>query len=468
MDAIPSPPNSHAPFDPALIGRYERNGPRYTSYPTAAQFYPGFDGYAYRQAALTSNADVNVPLSIYVHIPFCASPCFYCGCNKIVTRDATQAPVYLEHLKREITLQSRLFDTCRLVRQVHFGGGTPTFLSSEQLQEVLDTLADRFRLDSSATRDFAIEIDPRTVRDDTLPFLKTAGFNRLSLGVQDFDAKVQNAINRRQSVAQIAAVVDRARELGFASVNFDLIYGLPRQTVASFAATLDQVLRLRPDRIAAYGYAHLPKTFKAQRAIRDEELPDAQLRLALLQLTVETLVSAGYVYLGMDHFALPHDELARARMNGGLQRNFQGYSTLADCDLIGLGVSAIGKLGNTYSQNHRRLGDYYRAIEDGMPPVERGVSLTVDDQVRREIIQLIMCSGEVDFGAIERRYALEFSKYFSRELHELQQPFRDGLISLSPDGIRITPRGRFLIRNIAMVFDAYLRSDATQKFSRTI
>lgn len=455
-------------FDAALIARYERNGPRYTSYPTSAQFSSGFGDYAYRQAALISNADPATPLSLYVHIPFCASPCFYCGCAKVVTRDVNQASAYLERLKREIVMQSRLFDARRPVRQLHFGGGTPTFFSIEQLRELLDVLADRFHLDASTIHDFAIELDPRTVRDDTLPLLRAAGFNRLSLGIQDFAPQVQAAIHRRQSIDQIASIMEQARSLGFSSVNFDLIYGLPLQTFESFTETLKQVLWLRPDRIAAYGYAHLPKLFKAQRAIRESDLPDASLRLGLLQLTVESLAGGGYEYIGMDHFALPHDELAQAHHRGGLHRNFQGYSTLPDCDLVGLGMSAIGKLGNVYSQNQRRLDTYSRAVDNGMPPIERGVALNMDDVVRRDIIQLVMCGREVRFDDIERRYALQFSKYFAYELCQLKTLADDGLIALSPNGFHVTPVGRFLLRNIAMTFDIYLRSDAARRFSRTI
>ena len=454
-------------FDADLIRRYSGHGPRYTSYPTALQFHAGFDEQAYRRAALLSNTAPARALSMYVHIPFCARPCFYCGCNKVVTRNPAHAQQYLQRLYREVELQGALFDKRRQVRQLHFGGGTPTYLTTPQMASLFEQLANHFTIDRSEQREFSIEIDPRTLNAETLPALTALGFNRLSLGVQDFDPHVQQAVNRRQSTEQVAAAVLQARTLGYRSVSFDLIYGLPLQTVSSFGRTLDRVEQLRPDRIAAYGYAHMPKAFKAQRAIRTEQLPDAETRLKLLELTVDRLTAAGYVYIGMDHFALPEDDLAQAMRNGGLHRNFQGYSTHGDCDLIGLGVSAIGSVGESYAQNRKQLATYYQALDQGRLPVERGLALSMDDIVRREIIQRLMCAGELDTRVIEARYALEFSDYFAPELAALQDLARDGLVTQHDAVISVSDRGRALLRIVAMVFDAHLRT-STSQYSKVI
>lgn len=454
-------------LDAALIRRYDSHGPRYTSYPTAVQFHSGFDEQSYRRVALLSNSTPR-PLSIYVHVPFCARPCFYCGCNKIITRDPVHAEQYLQRLRREIELQGALFDRRRNVRQLHFGGGTPTYLTMAQLAGVFEQLGRHFNIDRSAGREFSIEIDPRTLEEHTLRSLAELGFNRLSLGVQDFDPQVQRAVNRQQSPEQIEQCMVEARALGYRSVSFDLIYGLPLQTVESFGRTLDTVIRMRPDRIAAYGYAHMPRLFKAQRAIRPEQLPDAETRLQLLALTVERLTEAGYVYIGMDHFALPEDDLARAMRDGSLHRNFQGYSTHGDCDLIGLGVSAIGAVGNSYSQNRKDLSGYYASLDQGRLPVERGIALSVDDLLRREVIQRLMCQGELSMPEIESRYALDFSDYFANELAALETLAGDGLITSDAGTIRVTERGRALLRTIAMVFDAYLPRAASTQFSKVI
>lgn len=455
-------------FDAELMRRYERNGPRYTSYPTAAQFRSDFDRHAYRRAALLSNADPAMPLAAYVHVPFCASPCFYCGCNKVVTRDPAHAELYLQRLKKEIELQSQLFDVRRILRQLHFGGGTPTFLTVPQLENLLEHLDHHFRLDIAAAHEYSIEIDPRTLTEATLPTLKVLGFNRLSLGVQDFDPQVQRAVNRVQPVAQTRDAVQQARVYGYDSINFDLIYGLPLQTTAGFARTLEQVVEMRPNRIAAYGYAHMPQLFKPQQAIDVSTLPSPQTRLQLLQLTVEMLTAAGYIYIGLDHFALPGDELVSAQRQGRLQRNFQGYSTYAECDLIGLGVSAIGKLGDIYAQNAKQLPEYYSAIDQGVLPIDRGLALNVDDRTRRDVIQQIMCDGQLRYRSIEERYVLDFGAYFGRELRALEGMAADGLIVLSDDGFTVTPRGQLLLRNIAMVFDAHLQSAGANRFSQTI
>ncbi len=443
-------------IDPDLIRRYDRRGPRYTSYPTAAQFLTQFDHCDYRRAALLSNANVSRNLSAYVHIPFCRSPCFYCGCNKIITRNMSDALEYLLRLAREIELQGQLFDRRRRMQQLHFGGGTPTYFSVAELSGILEHLDNHFNLDQSSEREFSIEIDPRTVKDETMRGLAALGFNRVSLGVQDFDHAVQVAVNREQSVSQVSDCLEQARASGFKSVSFDLIYGLPKQTVASFSRTLDAVIRLRPDRIAAYGYAHMPQLFKAQRAIPSAILPDTETRLQLLRLTTQRLIDAGYVYIGMDHFALPEDTLVQAQEHGHLHRNFQGYSTRAEYDLIGLGISAIGKVGNCYAQNAKHLTEYYRALDANRLPIERGVQLTTDDRVRAEVIQRLMCDGRVDFCEIEDEFALDFKEYFASELKQLQPMATDGLLEATDKYVEVRDSGRALVRNIAMVFDAYL------------
>ncbi|MFL6549046.1 MAG: oxygen-independent coproporphyrinogen III oxidase [Povalibacter sp.] len=454
-------------FDSELIRRYDASGPRYTSYPTAAQFHSGFDAQAYRAAALLSNAEQS-PLSIYVHVPFCASPCFYCGCNRVITRDPLHAERYLNALCTEIELQGRLVHTHRRVEQLHFGGGTPTFLSMLQIGRIMRTLRREFVMADDEKHEYSIEIDPRTVDTGTIERLQKLGFNRISLGVQDFDPNVQAAVNRVQSVAQTREIVEQARRSGIQQINFDLIYGLPRQTTATFAVTLDQVIAIRPTRIAAYGYAHLPRIFKAQRQIDAQELPSAAERLALLELTVERLSAAGYVYIGMDHFALPEDSLTQALTAGSLHRNFQGYSSHADCDLVGLGVSAIGRIGDAYAQNAKDLRDYYASLEHHQLAIRKGYKLTIDDRIRRDVIQQLMCAGHVDFQQIESDHCIEFTSYFARELSTLDAMREDGLIASTASDLRVTPRGRFLVRNIAMVFDAHLQMQQASGFSKVI
>jgi len=455
-------------LDAELIRRYDGHGPRYTSYPTAVHFHTGFDEQCYRRAALLSNSARARPLSMYVHIPFCEHPCFYCGCNKIITRNRAHADQYLQRLYREVELQGALLDRSRAIRQLHFGGGTPTYLTSTQLSALFDQLGRHFNIDRSEQREFSIEIDPRTLQEDSLAALSALGFNRISLGVQDFDPDVQRAVNRLQSTEQVAHCVEQARALGFRSVSFDLIYGLPLQTLASFGRSLDSVIAIRPDRVAAYGYAHMPRLFKAQRAIRAEQLPDAETRLQLLQLTVERLTEAGYVYIGMDHFALPEDDLARALRDGTLHRNFQGYSTHGDCDLIGLGVSAISAVGSCYAQNRKQLSGYYQALDQQRLPIERGITLSVDDMVRRDIIQCLMCRGQLAIHDIESRYALDFKTSFSGELTALELLESDGLVTHHDAMINVTERGRALLRNIAMVFDAYLQRTSQPQYSKVI
>ena len=459
-------------FNADLLRRYDRPGPRYTSYPTAPQFNAGFGEKALREVAATSNGDT-IPrrLSLYVHVPFCASPCFYCGCNRIITRDTARGEAYLARLYREIALTAHLFDRDREVIQLHFGGGTPNFLSPAQLGEVVDTLRGHFRFSDSPDRDISIELDPRFVNAADIAQLGAIGFNRASFGVQDFDPLVQAAVNRIQSVEETRAVVDACRANGFRSVNIDLIYGLPKQTREGFERTLDIVADMRPDRVAVYGYAHMPELFKPQKQIVAADLPDADNRLALLQLAIESLTAAGYLYIGMDHFALPDDELALAQARGGLHRNFMGYTTHADSDLVGLGVSAISHIGDSFSQNPRDLPSWEAALDDGRLPVFRGMRLDADDQLRADLIQQLMCQGEIPVAALERRHDIVFAEYFADALEKLQPLVEDGLVKVDSDRITVTSRGRLLLRNIAMCFDRYLAqplADARPRFSRAI
>ncbi len=457
-------------FDPGIMQRYDREGPRYTSYPSARQFSARLEPDAYARAAATSpGALEGSPLSLYVHLPFCFSPCFYCGCNKVVTHQLDRVDGYVRHLLREVTHRSSLFDRKRVVEQMHFGGGTPTFLPKKLLIGLVDRLERDFQLTDADTRDYSIEIDPRGTDHGNLQLLAGLGFNRVSLGVQDFDENVQRAVNRVQPAEAVAKVYDAARAIGFRSINFDLIYGLPRQTLGTFGATLDRVIEMRPDRLAVYGYAHMPKLFKAQRQIRAEELPNAGTRLALLQMTVDKLCGAGYTYVGMDHFALPDDSLARARENGTLHRSFQGYTTHANRDLVSFGVSAIGQVGDLYVQNHKSVEEYERAIAGGVLPSHLGTCMNADDRIRRDIINQIMCHGSVEIAAIERKHQLRFDEYFADEVGRLQALEKDGLIALTGGAISLTAVGRLLMRNVAMTFDAYLaRSAAPVPMSRVI
>jgi oxygen-independent coproporphyrinogen III oxidase len=456
-------------FDAGIMRRYDREGPRYTSYPSARQFHDRLPPDAYRQAASTSRGAVEgSPLSVYVHLPFCFSPCFYCGCNKVVTHQLSRVDTYVRHLLVEVDRRSAYFDRERVVQQMHFGGGTPTFLPKKRLIELIDRLDQDFQLTDDPSRDYSIEIDPRGTDHDVLQLLADLGFNRISLGVQDFDESVQHAVNRVQPASTVRSVYESARELGFKSINFDLIYGLPRQTMATFSDTLDRVIEMRPDRLAVYGYAHMPKLFKAQRQIRSSELPDAPTRLGLLQLTVDKLCTAGYVYIGMDHFALPEDSLAIARENGTLHRSFQGYTTHADRDLVSFGVSAIGQIGDLYIQNHKSLQEYERAIGRGDLPAHHGTRMSADDLIRKDVINQIMCHGLVDAAGIEGKHGIQFGSYFRKELEQLQALRADGLVDLTDGGIALTPLGRLLMRNVAMTFDAYLGADVRPAMSRVI
>lgn len=457
-------------FPAELITKYGLAGPRYTSYPTALQFHEGFDAEAYRRHVQNSNDDlIPRPLSLYLHLPFCKELCYYCACNKKVTRNAQLAETYLEHLDKEIEMQGKLFDRDRQVIQLHFGGGTPTYYDDIQLKHIVETLSRNFLLSRSSSREFSIEIDPRTVNQERIAYLADIGFNRVSMGIQDFDPAVQKAVNRIQDEEKTLRLIDAARESGFNSVSVDLIYGLPLQTAESFETTIDSVLTSRPDRLSVYNYAHLPHLFRAQRMIKSEQVPAPEVRLQLMDSTIKKLVDAGYIYIGMDHFALPDDELSLAMEDGTLQRNFQGYSTCRETDLVGIGVSAIGKVGNSFVQNIKDIRAWQAAIEEGDLPVWRGLSLSGEDKLRREIISAIMCQGNVRFGEFERRYGLDFNNHFALELASLAPLEDDGLVELSEQSLEVTPTGLLLLRAIAMKFDEYLINDLQGKsYSKVI
>lgn len=442
-------------FDADLLRRYDRPGPRYTSYPTAPHFTSAFGTQELLRHIAAGNA-AGTPLSLYVHVPFCLNPCFYCGCNRVITRDKTRGEDYLQHLLREIDLMGALIDPQREVLQLHLGGGTPNFLAPEAIARLVERLGQRFRFSSAANRDFSIEIDPRSVNPADMARLAEIGFNRASFGVQDFDPVVQEAVNRLQSVEETLAVMEAARAAGFGSLNIDLIYGLPKQNADGFARTLDTVIAARPDRLAIYSYAHLPHMFKPQKRIHAEDLPGADEKLGLLALAIRKMNAAGYVNIGMDHFALPGDELARAQEAGHLHRNFMGYTIHASSDLIGFGASAISHIGASFSQNQREIGGYLDAIAAGRSPLQRGLSLNDDDVLRAEVIQQVMCQGEIDIAAVEQRFGIDFADYFAAEIARLAPLQADGLVEADVRRIRATPRGRLLLRHVAMAFDAYL------------
>ena len=455
---------------PELLTRFDVPGPRYTSYPTADRFVEAFGEEEYVLALeqrREGNATQALPLSIYVHIPFCESLCYYCACNKIITKHPERAEVYLRYLSREVELHTSHCGTGQMVSQLHLGGGTPTFLSDDGLRDLMAMLRRNFSFAPGG--EYSIEVDPRTVDAGRLAVLAELGFNRLSFGVQDFDADVQKAVNRIQPAEQVFALVASARELGFESVNVDLIYGLPKQTPESFDRTLAQVCELRPDRIALYAYAHLPERFKPQRRIITPELPGAGAKVAMLSRSLDAFNAAGYVYVGMDHFALPEDSLAIAKRQGRLHRNFQGYSTQPDCDLIALGVSAIGRVGATYSQNAKTLDEYYDLLNQGRLPIVRGLALTRDDVVRRAVIMALMCQGELLFEPLEQAWLIDFKTYFATELERLHEMQEQGLVQFDDEGVQVTSMGWYFVRGIAMVFDRYLQVDRNRaRFSRII
>jgi oxygen-independent coproporphyrinogen-3 oxidase len=455
-------------IDIDLIRSFDRPGPRYTSYPTADRFVEAYDGAAH--AAWLEKRDIGGfarPLSLYVHIPFCTSLCYYCACNKVITKDHGRSAKYLRYLEKEARMLTGHLHGKRQITQLHWGGGTPTFLSHAEMTDLVAML--RANFDFAADGEYAIEIDPRTVDADTIALLARLGFNRMSLGVQDHDPAVQQAIHRIQPAAMTRATLEAARANGFTSINFDLIYGLPKQTVDSFARTLDEVIDTRPDRIALYSYAHLPARFKAQRRIADHAIPDADAKLKIFLLALRRLTEAGYVYVGLDHFALPGDELVQALRSGRLHRNFQGYTTQAECDLLSLGVSAISKIGPTYCQNVHTLDDYYDSLDHDRLPVVRGIELTPDDLVRRAVIMALMCQGELALEAIETAHLIDFREYFAAELAKLDEFAQAGLLEIDQGWINVTPRGRFFLRGICMVFDRYLQSQqARGRFSKII
>lgn len=457
-------------FDAGLLERLGKNGPRYTSYPTADRFDEGFGyrDYLHAVAGLRTRGGAR-PLSLYVHIPFCDTVCYYCACNKIVTKKRDKAATYLSYLKREIAMQGALFAGINEVEQLHFGGGTPTYLSDAQMDDLMTHLRRSFRLAPDEVGEYAIEVDPRTVTPERVHMLRRQGFNRISLGVQDFDPEVQRAVNRVQPELETRAVIDAARAAGFRSVSIDLIYGLPKQTLETMRQTIDKVIAAKPDRLSVYHYAHMPQLFKPQRRIVEADMPGRSTKLRMLQLCIERLGAAGYVYIGMDHFAKPGDDLAVAQRQGRLHRNFQGYSTHADTDLVACGVSAIGAVGPTYSQNVKTLDEYYELLDQNELPVARGFSLSMDDALRRSLIQKLMCQFEVSIAAIEQAFPIVFGDYFAPELTRLRQMEQDGLVSVGPEWLTVTMKGRLLIRNVCMVFDRYLAApQEVPRYSRTV
>ncbi len=455
-------------FDPQVIRRFDVNGPRYTSYPTADRFVEAFDADAYRLwLGKRTVGGISRPLSLYVHIPFCNTICYYCACNKIITKDHGRSAKYLKYLDKEIALQSDYLEGSHDVVQLHWGGGTPTFLSHDEMRRLMASINEHFRLLPNG--EYSIEVDPRKVDQATVALLGELGFNRMSLGVQDFDPTVQAAVNRIQSLEETESVLRAARANGFKSISVDLIYGLPKQNVISFNRTLEEVIRLSPDRLSIYNYAHLPSLFKPQRRIAEAELPSADAKLQILQLAIRRLTEAGYVYIGMDHFAKPDDELAVAQRQGRLHRNFQGYSTHAECDMMSFGISSISKVGPTYSQNVKTLDEYYDRLDSGVLPILRGIELTPDDLLRRSIIQALMCHFEVSIEGLEVAHLIDFKKYFAAEIADLREMEKAGLIRLDDHWISVLPRGRLLVRAIAMVFDRYLRADRERaRYSKVI
>ena len=454
-------------FDAELISRYDLAGPRYTSYPTAVQFHDQFGEDDYRRQAEASNASGR-PLSLYMHIPFCNTVCYYCACNKIITANRKRAIPYLNDLFKEIELQGALFDRSRPVDQLHWGGGTPTYINRDQRAALMAQLGKHFNLRSDDSGEYSIELDPREIDPEGIAELRELGFNRVSFGVQDIDPAVQRAVNRLQSWQRTREIFEAAREAEFHSISLDLIYGLPEQTADSFAVTLDEVIKLNPDRLSVFNYAHLPHLFKVQKQIREEALPSAAEKLAILERTTQQLIDADYRYIGMDHFARPNDELAIAQNGGTLYRNFQGYSTHSDCDLVALGNTGIGMVGSSYSQNARGLEEYHQRLEQGELPIFRGVELSADDLLRREVITRLICDFRLDFAAIGSQFNIRFQDYFEAELTALQVMAQDGLLTLNAAGVCVQPQGRLLIRNVCMVFDRYLGQTSGQRFSKVI
>ena len=468
IQSIPLHPAPQLEFDSGLIQRLSQSGPRYTSYPTADRFSDQFSSRDYLHAVNHLHArGARHPLSLYIHIPFCDTVCYYCGCNKIVTKNRDKAITYLDYLKRELAMQGKLFAGFNQVEQLHFGGGTPTYLSDTQMGDLMQHLRRWFSFADDTKGEYSIEVDPRSVTAARIHTLRAQGFNRISLGVQDFDEQVQRAVNRIQPEQTTLDTIQAARDAGFRSISIDLIYGLPKQTLVSIAETLTKVIAANPDRIAVYHYAHLPHIFKPQRRISEEDLPSSDIKLEMLGLCIRQLNAAGYVYIGMDHFAKPDDELAVAQRQGLLHRNFQGYSTHAESDLIACGVSAISSVGMCYSQNTKTLDDYYDRLDQGELPIVRGYQLTMDDVLRRFIIQRLMCNFELSIRSLEQAYPIKFANYFRLELEALDELRAMGLLTIDSEWIEVTLKGRLLIRNVCMVFDRHLQQ-ARQLYSEPL
>ncbi|MGQ0287472.1 oxygen-independent coproporphyrinogen III oxidase [Pasteurellaceae bacterium 22721_9_1] len=450
-------------WDLNLIQKYNHSGPRYTSYPTALEFHENYNNEDFKAAAARYPER---PLSLYIHIPFCHKLCYFCGCNKVITRHQHKADIYLDYLEVEIKNRATLF-TRRLVTQIHWGGGTPTYLSEAQSARLMKMLTDNFNISPQA--EISIEMDPREIELSMLDHLRSIGFNRISMGVQDFNKDVQKVINREQDEEFVCQLLTRARELGFQSTNLDLIYGLPLQTVESFMFTLQKVIELNPDRLSVFNYAHLPSRFAGQAKIKDHQLPAPETKLTILQKTIETLGQAGYKFIGMDHFAKPDDELAIAQDKGILHRNFQGYTTQEECDLLGLGVSAISLLGDTYAQNQKELKRYYADVDTTGIALHKGLAMTAEDCLRRDVIKALICNFKLDFSTIEQLYNIDFKTHFSEDLELLKPLAKDGLVEINEQGIQVSSTGRLLIRNICLCFDTYSRQQARrQQFSRII
>ena len=450
-------------WDQALIEKYNYSGPRYTSYPTALEFAESFH---YTDLIKATSIYPNRPLSLYIHIPFCHKLCYFCGCNKVITRHQEKADKYLDTLEKEIIQQATNFKN-RVVSQLHWGGGTPTFLLPPQITRLMTLLRTHFTF--SDTAELSIEVDPREIELSTIDHLAKEGFNRLSLGVQDFNKDVQKAVNREQDEDFIKQLLTRAKEQGFNSTNLDMIYGLPLQTKESFAFTLEKVLALDPARLSIFNYAHMPSLFAAQRKINEDDMAKPAEKLAMLQHTIEFLTESGYQFIGMDHFAKPDDELALAQKKGVLHRNFQGYTTQEDADLLGLGVSAISQIGHCYSQNQKKLSDYYQQVEDLGHAQWRGVALSEDDLIRREVIKQLICNFKLNKKEIEQKFNLDFEQYFAADINLLKPFIDDQLVTIDAQQIQVLSTGQLLIRNICMCFDVYLRTKARQQqFSRVI
>ena len=458
-------------FDPQIIRRFDVNGPRYTSYPTADRFVEAFGSEAAKLWLGKRNiGGISRPLSLYFHIPFCNTICYYCACNKIITKDHGRSAKYLKYLAKELTLQSASLegrDGEHEVIQLHWGGGTPTFLSHDEMRQLMGETRKHFKLLEGG--EYSIEVDPRKVDTATVALLGELGFNRMSVGVQDFDERVQIAVNRIQSEEETANVITAARANGFKSISVDLIYGLPHQTVMGFNRTLERVLAMDPDRLSIYNYAHMPTLFKPQRRIADDDLPAPDTKLQILALAIKKLTDAGYVFIGMDHFAKPDDEMAIAQRQGRLHRNFQGYSTYADCDMLSFGISSISKVGPTYNQNVKTLDEYYDRLDAQILPVFRGIELNADDILRRSIIQALMCHFELSIESIESAHLIDFHEYFADELQDMKEMEQAGLLKIDREWITVLPPGRMLVRVITMVFDRYLRADRERKrYSKVI